>query len=64
MKKVFSIIFSFTYLISFSQEIENTDPFSGKFDLGLSYTKNTEEIFQFNNVSQLKYETKKQRFYF
>ena len=60
MKKVFSIIFSFTYLISFSQEIENTNPFSGKFDLGLSYTKNTEEIFQFNNVSQLKYETKKQ----
>ena len=60
MKKIFSIIFSFTYLISFSQEIENTNPFSGKFDLGLSYTKNTEEIFQFNNVSQLKYETKKQ----
>jgi len=60
MKKVFSIIFSFTYLISFSQEIENTNPFSGKFDLGLSYTKNTEEIFQFNNISQLKYETKKQ----
>ena len=60
MKKIFSVIFSFTYLISFSQEIENKNPFSGKFDLGLSYTKNTEEIFQFNNVFELKYETKKQ----
>lgn len=60
MKKIFLVIFSFTYLISFSQEIENKNPFSGKFDLGLSYTKNTEEIFQFNNVFELKYETKKQ----
>ena len=60
MKKVFLVIFSFTCLLSFSQETENKKPFSGKFDLGLSYTKNKEEIFQFNNVFQLKYETKKQ----
>ena len=60
MKKVFLVIFTFFYLLSFSQETENKDSISGKFDLGLSYTKNKEEIFQFNNVSQLKYETKRQ----
>ena len=58
MKKTLIFIFIISYTTIFCQETEKKSPVSGKFDLGLNYTKNKEEVFQFNNVSQLKYETK------
>ena len=58
MKKTLLFIFIISYTTIFCQDTEKKSPVSGKFDLGLNYTKNKEEIFQFNNVSQIKYEPK------
>ena len=56
----------FTFLlVPFS--LFSTDPLpknkiSGNFDLGMNYTKNTESIFQFNNLFLLKYQNEKSSF--
>jgi len=55
MKCFFLILFFISSLISFSQETEKKSPFSGNFDLGLNFTKNTESTLQFNNIFLVKY---------
>jgi len=64
MKNTFLFLLIMSYTTIFAQETEKKNLISGKFDLGLNYTKNKEEILQFNNVSQIKYETKSQIIFF
>ncbi|CAI8205779.1 MAG: Uncharacterised protein [Cryomorphaceae bacterium] len=57
MLKVIVLLFisTFTYALS----TDKTDGFSGNFDLGLNYTKNIDNILQFNNVFLANYKHKK-----
>ena len=45
--------------LCFSQDSKSKEKlWSGNFDLGLNFTKNTEEIFQFNNILRLNYKVR------
>ena len=56
-KKIASILLLFcsTHLFAINPKVE--DGMTGNFDFGMSYTKNIESTFQFNNVLFLKYKT-------
>ncbi len=56
MKYYFFTFFFISSLLSFSQETDKKSPFSGNFDLGLNFTKNTESTLQFNNIFLVKYQ--------
>ena len=48
--------------ICYSQEKKDEEKkWSGNFDLGLNFTKNIEETFQFNNLFKLNYKTKRHK---
>ena len=57
MFKIILLLFisTFTYALS----SDKTDRFSGNFDLGLNYTKNIDDILQFNNLFLANYKHKK-----
>ena len=55
MKRFFLLLFVVASTDSFSQDNEKGSPFSGNFDLGLNFTKNTESTLQFNNIFLVKY---------
>ena len=55
MKQTFLLFFTLCYLLNFSQETKKKGSFSGNFDLGLNFTKNTESTYQFNNVFLVNY---------
>ena len=60
MYRVLSLlIFSTQIMASFPADM---DRFSGNFDLGLNYTKNTENTFQFNNMFLVMYEKGRSNF--
>ena len=56
------ILFS-TFSLKATQPTQK-DGFSGNFDLGLNFTKNTEKTLQFNNVFLVKYKKGKSNFSF
>jgi hypothetical protein len=45
-----AIVLLFISTFSFALTADKKDGFSGNFDLGLNYTKNTDNILQFNNI--------------
>ena len=54
MKKGLLLLSVLYTALCFSQESKSKEKFwSGNFDLGLNFTKNTEETFQFNNIFSL-----------
>jgi len=56
MKKGLLLLSVLYTTLCFSQESKSKEKFwSGNFDLGLNFTKNTEETFQFNNIFKLNY---------
>ena len=54
-RKLVSLLFLFFAFSLKAEDPTQKDGFSGNFDLGLNFTKNTENIFQFNNVFLAKY---------
>lgn len=60
MLRVLSLLFISTQIMA-SVPADN-EGFSGNFDLGLNFTKNTESTFQFNNMFLLKYKIGKSNF--
>ena len=62
LKKLVLLSFLFsTFLIKATQPTQK-DGFSGNFDLGLSFTKNNESTFQFNNLFIVKYKKSNSNF--
>ena len=57
MLRVIVLLFISTFTFALSPD--KTDGFSGNFDLGLNFTKNVEQTFQFNNIFNLDYKAKK-----
>jgi len=55
MKHLFLLLCILTSNLLFSQDKKAENPWSGNFDLGLSFTKNTESTFQFNNIFLVNY---------
>ena len=56
MKKGLLLLTIIYSTLCFTKETKsNKSYFSGNFDLGLNFTKNTEETFQFNNIFKLNY---------
>lgn len=53
------IVFLFFSTFAFASSSDKSDGFSGNFDLGLNYTKNINNILQFNNVFLANYKYKK-----
>ena len=49
------IILLFVSTFTFALSPEKIDGFSGNFDLGLNFTKNTDNTLQFNNIFLIKY---------
>ena len=60
MLRVLSLLFISTQIMA-SVPADN-EGFSGNFDLGLNFTKNTESTFQFNNMFLVKYKIGKSNF--
>ena len=54
-----AIVLLFISTFSFALTADKKDGFSGNFDLGLNYTKNTDNILQFNNIFLANYKHKK-----
>ena len=63
MREVLIILFLNCTLFSFSQQNKIENSWSGNFDLGLNFTKNIEETFQFNNIFKINYKSKKYTIY-
>jgi hypothetical protein len=57
MLRIIVLLFISTFI--FASSPDKTDGFSGNFDLGLNYTKNVDDILQFNNVFLANYKHKK-----
>ena len=55
MKHLFLLLCILTSSLLFSQDEKVENPWSGNFDLGLIFTKNTESTFQFNNIFLVNY---------
>ena len=53
MLRIIVLLFISTFI--FASSPEKTDGFLGNFDLGLNFTKNTENSLQFNNIFSIKY---------
>ena len=60
MLRVLSLLFINTQIMAFVAA--DNEGFSGNFDLGLNFTKNTESTFQFNNMFLVKYKKGKSNF--
>ena len=61
LKKTVLILILFPTCIFATNPIPK-DGISGNFDLGMSFTKNTESTFQFNNLFLIKYQLGKSSF--
>ena len=62
MKRLFLLLCILTSNLLFSQDKKAENPWSGNFDLGVNFTKNTESTFQFNNVFIVNYKKGKSNF--
>jgi len=62
MKRLFLLLCILTSSLLFSQDEKVENPWSGNFDLGVNFTKNTESTFQFNNVFIVNYKKGKSNF--
>jgi len=62
MKHLFLLLCILTSSLLFSQDEKVENPWSGNFDLGVNFTKNTESTFQFNNVFIVNYKKGKSNF--
>ena len=62
LKKTLTLLITTQSFILLASTPVNKDDISGKFDLGLNFTKNTESTFQFNNVFLIKYKKGKSNF--
>jgi len=62
MKHLFLLLCILTSNLLFSQDKKAENPWSGNFDLGVNFTKNTESTFQFNNVFIVNYKKGKSNF--
>jgi len=60
MLRVLSLLFISTQIMA--SVTADKKKFSGNFDLGLNFTKNTESTFQFNNMFLVKYKIGKSNF--
>jgi len=62
LKKLLLLLILFSTFSLKATQPTQKDGFSGNFDLGLNFTKNTESTFQFNNVFLVKYKNRKSNF--
>ena len=62
IKKTILILISTLPIYIYASEPLPKDGISGNFDLGLSFTKNSETTFQFNNLFLIKYQIRKSSF--
>ena len=60
MLRILSLLFVSTQIMA--SVPADKEEFSGNFDLGLNFTKNTESTFQFSNMFLVKYKTGKSNF--